>query len=111
MRSCLLLALGALATELATVASAPDNGGAARTADVHPDLSGTYDVATLTPLVRPAKYGDQAFLTREEAARIAASQKTMMALADLQSDPDRSAPPAGGDGTLENVGNYNAFWI
>ena len=29
-----------------------------RTASGHPDLSGTYDAATLTPLVRPKEYGD-----------------------------------------------------
>ena len=32
------------------------------------DLSGTYDVATLTPLERPKMFGDKRFLTREEAA-------------------------------------------
>ena len=33
-----------------------------------PDLSGTYDVGTLTPLQRPEAYGDQLYLTDEEAA-------------------------------------------
>ena len=35
-----------------------------RTADGKPDLQGTYDLATLTPLERPA--GTKAVLTREE---------------------------------------------
>jgi len=38
-----------------------------RTPDGHPDLSGTYDTATLTPLERPAQFGDKLFLTAEEA--------------------------------------------
>ena len=29
-----------------------------RTAAGHPDLTGTYNVATLTPLQRPKRYGD-----------------------------------------------------
>ncbi|GIT67326.1 MAG: hypothetical protein Ct9H300mP25_07980 [Acidobacteriota bacterium] len=40
-----------------------------RTPSGHPDLSGTYDIATLTPLQRPERFGEQAFLTEEEAPR------------------------------------------
>jgi hypothetical protein len=113
--SALVLA-GALATVLATgasVARAAD-AGSASTPDGHPDLSGTYDVATLTPLTRPAKFGDKAFLTREEADKVAAEEKALMAAANRQSDPNRTAPPDGGDGSegaSGNVGGYNAFWI
>ena len=39
-----------------------------RTADGHPDLQGTYDLATLTPVERPA--GMPAVLTNEEARKI-----------------------------------------
>ena len=39
----------------------------ARTADGKPDLQGTYDVATITPLERPAEFGNRATLTAEEA--------------------------------------------
>ena len=35
-----------------------------RTASGRPDLSGTYNAATLTPLERPAQLGDKAYLTR-----------------------------------------------
>ena len=38
-----------------------------RTAEGHPDLSGTYDTATLTPLQRPRELGNKLFLTAEEA--------------------------------------------
>ena len=32
-----------------------------------PDLSGDYDIATLTPLMRPAKFADRLALTDQEA--------------------------------------------
>ena len=38
-----------------------------RTAAGHPDLTGTYNVATLTPLQRPKRYGDKLTITPEEA--------------------------------------------
>ena len=44
-----------------------------RTPDGRPDLSGTYDTATLTPVQRPAKFGDRLHLTEEELA-VARSQ-------------------------------------
>ena len=39
-----------------------------RTPDGHPDLTGVYDVATMTPVDRPTEYGDRLFLTDEEVA-------------------------------------------
>jgi len=41
---------------------------AARTPDGHPDLQGIWTTHTFTPLVRPARYALQEFLTDEEAA-------------------------------------------
>ena len=35
-----------------------------------PDLSGTYDIATLTPLQRPEFYGDKLYLSPDEAKQI-----------------------------------------
>ena len=46
-----------------------------RTPDGKPDLSGTFDAATLTPLERPAHFGDRLFLTREEVDSILAAEK------------------------------------
>ena len=79
-----------------------------------PDLSGTYDVATLTPLFRPEAYGENLYLSREEGERIAKEEAARMAEANESSDPTREAPPEGGDGSAGaagNVGGYNAFWI
>ena len=38
-----------------------------RTADGHPDFTGTYDITTLTPVLRPASLGERKALTDEEA--------------------------------------------
>lgn len=79
-----------------------------------PDLSGTYDTATLTPLQRDRAYGENLYLTPEEAEAIAASDAAEKAARSEASDPNREAPPEGGDGSegaAGNVGGYNTFWI
>jgi hypothetical protein len=83
-----------------------------RTADGHPDLTGVYDLATLTPVERPN--GLPAVLTEAEAAKLekqAAARREQLA---QPSKGDRDAPPKGGDGSVGaagNVGGYNNFWI
>jgi hypothetical protein len=84
----------------------------ARTADGHPDLQGTYDVATLTPLERPA--GLPAVLSDAEAATRERQVAQLNAQAAAPSRGDRQAPPVGGDGSTGpagNVGGYNNFWL
>ena len=44
---------------------------APRTPDGHPDLQGIWTMHTFTPLVRPARYAGQEFLTEKEAAELA----------------------------------------
>ena len=85
-----------------------------RTADGRPDLSGTYDIATLTPLERPEAYGENLFLAPEEAQKLVDEAQAFIEEDAQHSDPNRKAPPAGGDGSTGaagNVGGYNAFWI
>src|SRR5262245_20212304 len=83
-----------------------------RTPGGHPDLQGTYDLATLTPLERPA--GLKAVLTAEEAAKL---EKDVAARKDQAAQAisgDRTAPPKGGDGSTGaagGVGGYNNFWL
>jgi hypothetical protein len=69
----------------------------ARTADGHPDLSGIYDVATMTPLQRPAEFGNRRALTNEEAAEMEPYEKQRQDKSAQPSNPDREAPPVGGD--------------
>ncbi len=106
-----------------------------RTASGRPDLSGSYDTATVTPLQRPRAFGDRLTLTAEEAAIVASdpdglastfnlapagSDERQAAREEAQragfetGDGNREAPPAGGDGSggaAGNVGGYNTFWI
>ncbi len=99
---------------LSLCATALDAADIPRTQDGRPDLSGTYDVATITPLQRPREFGDSLVLTEElarAAERRVAAEKAARSRA---SDPERGAPPAGGDGSTGaagNVGGYNTFWI
>ena len=77
-----------------------------------PDLQGTYDVATLTPLERAA--GQPLVLTDEDAAKLEKQVADRRFRAGLPSKGDRDAPPRGGDGSAGaagNVGGYNNFWI
>jgi len=106
----------ALATALAA-ATAPSLFGQAqrvvpRMPDGHPDLQGTYDLGTLTPLERPA--GSPLVLTDEQAtaAEKRIAQQNEKGYAPVAAD--RAAPPKGGDGTpgpYGNVGGYNNFWL
>ena len=85
-----------------------------RTPSGRPDFSGTYDVSTLTPMQRPTALGEKMSLTDEEAAEVAAIEARRMAERNAPSDPNRGAPPQGGDGSqgaAGNVGGYNSFWI
>jgi len=80
----------------------------------HPDLSGTYNIATLTPLQRPKAFGDNLLLTKEQADELIAAEQALIDEGAQTSDPDRDAPPDGGDGSegaAGNVGGYNTFWI
>ena len=84
-----------------------------RTASGHPDLSGMYDIATLTPLTRPSGLGDRLSLTDAEAKALAQATAARMAATNQASDPNRAAPPSGGDGSegpAGNVGGYNTVW-
>jgi hypothetical protein len=97
----------------------------ARMADGHPNFSGMYDVATMTPLERPAGLGTRLVLTKEEAAALEEYEKQRQIKNDAPLSGDRGAPPVGGDTTtvpksflevLERagggvVGGYNNFWL
>jgi hypothetical protein len=110
-----LIALGA-ASAMAVASIAPLAGQSRsaipRTRDGHPDLQGTYDVATLTPVERQA--GTPLVLTDEEAKKGEQQAAARKAYGDTPLKGDRAAPPVGGDGSqgaAGNVGGYNSFWI
>src|SRR5215510_2976236 len=83
-----------------------------RMPDGHPDLQGTYDLATLTPLERPG--GTNATLIDEEAGKLERNVATQNELRGRAISGDRTAPPKGGDGSIGaagGVGGYNNFWL
>ncbi|MEE2777537.1 MAG: hypothetical protein VYE73_12350 [Acidobacteriota bacterium] len=88
-----------------------------RTANGKPDLSGTYDAGTVTPVDRPAQFGDNLYLSAEEAKKLEEQQASFWATAEADKGvgADREAPPKGGDGDNRfgggGVGGYNIFWI
>jgi hypothetical protein len=109
-----LLALTPSGALLALPAAADSASDIPRTSDGRPDLTGTYDIATLTPLQRPTEFGDNLYMSPEKAKEILDRAREAMAKADAPSEADREAPPPGGDGSAGasgNVGGYNAFWI
>src|SRR4029077_5755487 len=52
-----------------------------------PDLQGVWDYKTITPLERPANFGDRQFLNDEEVARLEAN-----AASRLDTPPDKDTP-------------------
>ncbi len=83
-----------------------------RTSDGRPDLQGNWSNGTLTPLERPP--GLARALTPEQVVRIEKVRSDTVENLSKKSDPNRPAPPKGGDGSTGaagNVGGYNYFWI
>ena len=113
--SWIQLGFGTAAVILLVIAAQDVFGdGVSRTADGKPDFTGHYDIATLTPLQRPAAFGDELFLTPEQAQAMERRAAVAKAEGSKNQDPDREAPPEGGDGSpgaAGNVGGYDTFWI
>ena len=98
-----------------------------RTPDGTPDLQGNWTNETQTPLERMGAQGGT--LTDQQAAAIEDRAKVVEEFRDRPSDPDRPAPPKGGEaGRLAApgqqsfieiiseaaggaVGGYNGFWL
>lgn len=77
-----------------------------RTPSGQPDLSGVYDLATITPLQRPEELGDKLSISPQEARQAEQDIEARRNAAALASDPDRDAPTEG-----SSVGGYNVFWL
>ena len=94
-----------------------------RTTSGKPDLTGTYDVSTLTPLQRPAEFGNNLYLTPEQAEEIMAANRARVADRERNRGPVTEAPPEGGAPPIGigeefressgagSVGGYNNFWV
>jgi hypothetical protein len=83
-----------------------------RTAWGAPDLQGNWSNATITPIQRPQ--GQEPVLSVDEVRAIEGQRVERIEEEAAPSDPDRTAPPVGGDGSTGaagGVGGYNYFWI
>ena len=90
-----LIALTALPTA-GQVTNATAKSDLPRTPNGHPDLQGTYDLATIPPLERQP--GDPPFLTKEQAEaleRTEAERRAKSAGGDETLPADRAPPPSG----------------
>jgi hypothetical protein len=79
-------------------ASAPSHGGSAqpslpRTPWGHPDLQGTWDYRSITPLERPAQFGDREFLTEAEVKEMEARAAKRMDEAPAEGAPASTVHP------------------
>jgi hypothetical protein len=105
-------------------ARVPKPAGISRLPDGRPDLQGTFNVATITPVDRPAEFGNRLVLTDTEAAAMEQYEVQRNEKDRAPSAGDRTAPPVGGDRSptksyLEGlfrggggvVGGYNLIWI
>lgn len=106
----------------AQAAKTAAKSGIPRMPDGHPDLQGTYDLATMTPMERMP--GDPAVLTKEQAQKIQQAEMARRAKDATKLDPNRPPLPVGGDTTpgksffeiLEKagggaVGGYDRLWL
>ncbi len=83
-----------------------------RTPDGKPDLQGNWSNATLTPIDRPDN--TPLSLPKDQVAKREQAFRDRVARLSEDSDPNRPAPPKGGDGSTGAagmVGGYNNFWI
>jgi hypothetical protein len=79
-----------------------------KTADGVPDLQGMWTNNTITPLERPPRFADKAFLSEAEQAELEREIADYAAEQDLPSDPNR--PPPIKD-RIDSADSYNNFWF
>jgi len=87
---------------------------APRTEYGFPNLQGNWTNVTLTPLERPAKFGNRLVLTPEEAGEISGTAAKHVADADKPTDPNariQDLPKDCGYGFSGANCGYNNFWV
>src|SRR5579863_2149116 len=90
-------ALLALALIVVTAVPATAQTAIRRMPDGHPDLQGTYDLATMTPMERFP--GDPPVLSKEQAAKLQKAEADRRAVNATKLDPNRPRLQVGGDTT------------
>jgi hypothetical protein len=106
----------------AQTAKTAAKSGIRRMPDGHPDLQGTYDLATMTPVERMPN--DPPVLSKEQAEKVQQAELARRTADGGKLDPNRPTLPVGGDKTsgksffeiLEKagggaVGGYDRLWL
>jgi hypothetical protein len=116
MRPVALAIVAALCALTSVAGQAPSSiarpGSISRTPEGKPDLQGNWTNATMTQLERPE--GTPLTMTKEEVEKLEKGFAERVERLAQDSDPNRPAPPKGGDGSTGAagmVGGYNNFWI
>lgn len=111
------LTLGSLPGVASAQGAADDGWTLPRTPAGQPDLQGKWTMATFTPLERPERFGNQAFLSEEEAAALQ-KQLTAEGVDPLRRDAFGIADPEDREESLQQVNrdqsyvHYdNAVWL
>ncbi|MGE3177166.1 MAG: hypothetical protein AB7O32_06830 [Vicinamibacterales bacterium] len=108
MKMRYLTSLGALVTAVIAFVQAPASGQARdykapRTSWGHPDLQGVWNNTVSTPLERPSRFKDKAFLTDEELAAYTQERQGSREMRDSRKQAD---------GTVTDLTRaYNALWF
>ena len=89
-------AVVSLAASIVAAAAPARESDIPRMPGSEPDLSGTYSINTLTPFERNPRYGNDPYMSADEARRIEQAMAARIAQRDVPGDPDRSPPPVGG---------------
>ncbi|MGB1842478.1 MAG: hypothetical protein ACPHWZ_15310, partial [Longimicrobiales bacterium] len=107
-----LVALPTLVAARQAPPSPPPDWTVPRLADGTPDFQGNWSNATMTPIVRAE--GQPLILSPAQIATMEGRRQDLIEAEAQPSDPDREAPPVGGDGSTGaagGVGGYNYFFI
>ena len=91
---------------LAAAGIATAQEGYPRTPSGKPDFSGNYDISTLTPYQRPARFGNRMVLNEEEVQALRDREMGIRQADSAPGDPNRAPPEQGGP-----IGSYNDFWF
>lgn len=102
------LAMMSMACSVTSTAQNSDQFIVPRTVDGVPDLQGMWTSNTITPLVRPSRFGNKLVLSAEEAFQLEQEVADYTLEQDQPSDPDREAP---NKGRIELADSYNNFWF
>jgi hypothetical protein len=110
----LAIVVATLAGAASAAEQTPKNWRVPRTADGQPDLQGTWTNSTITPLERPAEFGERLVITDAEAQKIEAANQQFAEESDAPTDPNvktQDLPHSCGLGFSGADCGYNHFWI